>query len=134
MSSLISGLLMDCMNQPPSMLFELSGKEEGSLEMRLHPNYTAPSNINYLSFRSLSFHDALLLLLIITTITTTTTAMAIITIPTTTPAVMASVGVVALVPEGGDVASWHSGSLADEMITGQVGSISRINPSTNIET
>ena len=60
--------------------------------------------------------------------------MAIITIPTTTPAAIASVGVVALVPEGGDVASWHSGSLADEMITGQVGSISRINPSTNIET
>jgi len=102
--------------------------------MRLHPNYTVTSNINYLSFRSLSFHDALLLLLIITTITTTTTAMAMITIPTTTPAAMASVEVVALVPEGGDVASWHSGSLADEMITGQVGSISRINPSTNIET
>jgi len=108
-------------------------KGDGSLEVKLGPNYTAPSKINYLSFRRLSFHDTLLLLLIVTAITTTTTAMAMITIPTTTPAAMASMEVVALVPEGGDVASWHSGSLADEMITGQVGSISRINPSTNTE-
>ena len=69
-----------------------------------------------------------------------------ITMPTTTPAAMASVevvvfvpevtsvDVVALVPEGGDVASWHSGSLKDEIRTGHVGSISRINPSTIIET
>ena len=131
-----------------SLLFELSDKSqgEGTLEIKLGPNYAAPSNINYLSFTCLSFHDDLLLLIIITAITTTTTAMAMITMPTTTPAIMASVEVVVLVPEGtsvevvtlvpegGDVASWHSGSLKVEIRTGHVGSISRINPSTTIET
>ena len=117
-----------------SLLFELSDKSqgEGTLEIKLGPNYAAPSNINYLSFRSLSFHDVLvLLLLIVTTITTTTTTMVMITIPTTTPAATNSVEVAALVA---DVGNWHSGSLKDEIRTGHVGSISRINPSTTIET
>ena len=60
--------------------------------------------------------------------------MAMITMLTITPAAMDSVEVVALVPEGGDVRNWHSGSLKDEIRTGHVGFISRINPSTTIET
>jgi len=64
----------------------------------------------------------------------TTTPAAMITMPITPPAAMDSVEVVALVPEGGDMGNWHSGSLKDVIRTGHVGPISRINPSTIIET
>ena len=111
----------------------MSEKKGGKSGNEAAPNYTAPSNINHLSFRSLSFFDVLLLLLMITAITTTT-AVVMITMPTTTPAATNSVEVVALVPEGGDVGNWHSGSLKDVIRTGHVGFISRINPSTIIET
>jgi len=118
-----------------SLLFELSDKRGWKSENEAGPNYTAHSNTNYLAFRCLSLHDALLLLLlIITTITTATTAMAMITMLTTTPAATDSVEVVVLVPEEGDVRNWHSGSLKDVIRTGHVGSISTINPSTTIET
>ena len=83
------------MNQPPYLLFELSDKKGGKSGNEAAPKLYTTSNINYLSFRSLSFHDTLLLL-IITVITTTTTAMAMT--PTITPAAIASVEVVVFVP------------------------------------
>ena len=66
-----------------------------------------------------------------TAITINVMAMTMTTpVPATAPAIIGSVSVSG---ELGGVVTAHSGSLKDEMWTGQVGSTSRISPSTAIE-
>ena len=79
----------------------------------------------YLLFRSLNSYDVLRLFTTTTT-TTTMTVMAITQTVATTPATIAVVGI--------SVTDAHSGSLREEMRTGHMESMFRINPSTVIET